>query len=297
MKYRKDLYPLPKDFALIYNDVRGVRAAEPVLHFHDCLEINYIESGTGINIIEDKKFKLVPGDFYIINNLERHIAVSPDDSLRMKLIVFDPLLIWQHSSFDFDYLKPFFNRSIVFSNCVSRDNPLSPHLFNIICEIEYEWNSKQEGYRLVIKALLMKLLAMLYRHFKISGEISDEINSFHKSYDRIRDVINYINENFQNDLTLDELAKIAHMNKTYFSSYFKRIVQMNASEYVQNLRINYACSLLRTSNKEITEISSLSGFNSISHFNKSFRNYMNMTPKEYRNPSKAEQKTIIAENS
>lgn len=283
MNYRKDLAALSKEFPFDFiNNVTGVRDPKHILHFHDCLEINYVTEGYGVNFIEDQEFDMKPGDLYIINNLEHHMAFSDDQTLRMKIILFNPLLIWQSNSFDYEYLTPFFKRSIKFSNCISRENPLSKELAVIIMEIEYEWLYKKEGFRLITKALLMKLLGLLYRHFKLNGEIGCDVKSFHKSYDRIRNVLEYINDNYNKELSLDELAKIAMMNRTYFCSYFKQVMQMTVSDYIQTLRINHVCNYLRTTNREIIEICSDCGFKSLSNFNKLFKQYIKITPSEYR---------------
>jgi len=199
--YRKDFITLPKDFPFNFYNSLVKAGREPVLHFHDCLEINYVEEGSGVNIIENKQFELRPGDFYIINNLEHHHAFT-DGYLRMKIIVFDPRFIWQNNPFDYEYLTPFYKRNIRFSNCVKKENPFSGKLISIIEEIESEWIEKQEGYRMIIKALLMKLLGVFYRHFKSNDELGEDVIAFHKSYDRIRDVIEYINDNYEKNLTL-----------------------------------------------------------------------------------------------
>jgi len=281
MHNNKRLIPLPKDFAFDIFQTAGESQNNAVLGFHDCLEIDFVEAGGGFTVIEGKEFILKPGEFYIINNLERHVTVG-DGSLKMLVILFDPVFIWQGNTFDYEYLRPFFDRNILFSNCVGSEDPLAPNLFEIIREIKQEWDGRQEGFRLVVKALLMKLLALLYRHFKLGGEISDDVKSFRKSYNRIRDVIYYINQNFNRDLTLDELAKVALMNKTYFSEFFKSVVQMNVSDYILNCRISSACSLLKTTDRDIIDISSDCGFKSISSFYKSFKKLSGVSPNQYR---------------
>lgn len=279
---RKDVITLPRDFPFAFYNSEVRAGREPVLHFHDCLEINYIEEGSGRNIIEDKQYDLKSGDFYIINNLEHHYAFT-DSSLRMKIIVFDPRFIWQNNSFDYEYLTPFYKRNIRFSNCVKKENPLSSELTSIITEIESEWAEKQEGYRMIIKALLMKLLGVFYRYFKSNDELGEDIKAFQKSYDRIRDVIEYINDNYEKDLTLDDLSKVILMNKTYFSTYFKKIMGMNVSDYIEKIRVDSACNLLRTTNASIIDISMKSGFNNVTHFNRIFKKHTGYTPTGFRN--------------
>lgn len=285
MSFRKDIIPLQKDFPFSMFRTGGVVDSTPTLHFHDCLEINFIEGGKGVNVIENKKYDMLPGDFYVINNLEHHMGVS-DGSLKMLVIVFDPVFVWKDNPMDYEYLRPFFNRSVFFSNRIRGDNRYYSELLQVIKKIDREWMLKEEGYRLVIKSLLMYLLAVLYRHFKLKDEMGDDVISFRKSYDRIRTAVEYINTNYSCDVTLEELSKIALMSRTYFSTYFKSIMNMSVSEYIESLRINNACRLLKTTGKNITEISIESGFNSLSYFNRAFKKLMSISPNEYRKNSK-----------
>lgn len=283
MSFIKDVTLLSEKFPFDMFFATGEMLNPPVLHFHDFLEINFIEGGSGINIIGDKKYVITPGDFYIINNLERHIGVS-DGTLKIMVIVFNPTFIFQNNPLDFGYLKSFFNRGVHFSNKVDKNDEYYDELESIKSKLYKEWNNKNEGYRLIIKALLMNLLAILYRHFKANDEILDESPAV-KSYERINLVLDYINLNFTKELQLDELAHIAFMSRTYFSTCFKASMNMNIAKYIDLLRINRACMYLKTTNKSVTIIAYEIGFNSISYFNKVFKKYMKLTPTRYREES------------
>jgi len=282
MKFRKDVILLPKEYPFDYFTARGSDPSSDTLHYHDCLEINYIISGSGTNIIEQQKHIVKPGDIFIINNLEHHLAFSEGD-LNMRVIVFDPWFIWQQSSFDYGYLLPFYERLPHFGNLIERDHPIYDQLSAILDEIDAEWQTRSEGYRLIIKALLMKLLALFYRHLKGSGDTSIARSTFSRSYDRIRPSIELIHEAFDQELTLQHLADQAAMSRSYFSVQFKTIIGMNASEYLERIRIEKACQLLRTTRKSIAEICNLCGYSNISHFNKVFRRRTHRTPTAYRN--------------
>ncbi len=258
------------------------------LHFHDCLEINFILSGKGVNVIEDRRYTALPGQMYVINNLEHHMAFS-EDALTMLVIVFDPSFVWKDHPMDYDYLKPFFNRNLYFSNCIKTCQPYYDELRSIVEKLEKEWQEKQEGYPLVIKAMLLYLLAMLYRHFKAQDAIGENVVQFRKSYDKIRDAVEFIHAHYDEPITLEQLSKKALMNRTYFSSYFKRMMGKSVFEYIECVRISQACRLLRTCAAHITDIAMETGFNSQSYFNKSFKKSMGCSPMAYR--SKTEDNT------
>ena len=117
------------------------------------------------------------------------------------------------------YLKPFFERKLYFHNRLDANTMLCKDIEAIMLEIEIEYLNNAPGYELIIKALTMKILALLYRHLK-----------------------------------LENLAKIAYMTPTYFSSYFKKVMQLNLTEYITYLRMNYSAHLLKETSKNICEI-------------------------------------------
>lgn len=106
--------------------------------------------------------------------------------------------------------------------------------------MEREYTNRQEGYKIIIKALLMELLALLYRHFKLESALGEDVKSFHKSYDRLRPVIDFINKNYTEELTLKSLSEVSLMNRTYFSTFFKKVMQITIWDYIENLRISRA---------------------------------------------------------
>ncbi|MEI6132884.1 MAG: hypothetical protein WCQ41_08700 [Bacillota bacterium] len=79
-----------------------------------------------------------------------------------------PNLILKNSPKDYDYLMPFFNRKISFSNRIASHEAGCEELGQIVLEITREWQVKLEGYQMVIRSMLMKLLALLYRNFKVN---------------------------------------------------------------------------------------------------------------------------------
>lgn len=99
---------------------------------------------------------------------------------------------------------------------------------------------------------------------------------------RMTDVYNYIRENFHKQLTLEKISRIAHMSPFAFSRYFKKNSGAGYVEYLNRVRMNKACYLLRETEYQIHEISSQCGFLSISNFNKQFRKTEGVSPRDYR---------------
>lgn len=99
---------------------------------------------------------------------------------------------------------------------------------------------------------------------------------------RMTDVYNYIRENYHQPVTLEKVSRVARMGPISFSRYFKKNCGAGFIEYVNRVRMNKACYLLRETMYHINEIASECGFSSISNFNKHFRKLESLSPSEYR---------------
>jgi AraC-like DNA-binding protein len=99
---------------------------------------------------------------------------------------------------------------------------------------------------------------------------------------RMTDVYNHIRENFHKQLTLEKVSRIAHMSPFAFSRYFKKNCGAGFIEYLNRVRMNKACYLLRETEYQVHDISEECGFLSISNFNKQFRKTEGVAPRDYR---------------
>lgn len=102
------------------------------------------------------------------------------------------------------------------------------------------------------------------------------------SSDQFRKITEYIMLNFQEEISLSEVAQVANMAVTTFCNFFKENFRMTFVEYVNTLRVGYACKLLSESNLHIVEVAYKCGFNNLANFNRQFKKYKKMTPSEYR---------------
>ncbi len=99
---------------------------------------------------------------------------------------------------------------------------------------------------------------------------------------RIDKIISFINSNYTRPLRLDEIAEMANMNSTAFCRFFKEVTEKTFLQYVTDMRIGYACKLLTIGDMEISQIAVECGFESISHFNRTFKQLTKLTPTQYR---------------
>jgi AraC-like DNA-binding protein len=99
---------------------------------------------------------------------------------------------------------------------------------------------------------------------------------------RISKILNHILENFSSDLNVENTASYLHMSKPAFCNYFKKKMGKRFSEFVNEVRINKACQMLRETDASVAEISYSVGYTNLSYFNRSFLKIKSCNPKQYR---------------
>jgi AraC-like DNA-binding protein len=142
----------------------------------------------------------------------------------------------------------------------------------------------QEGLGRLIS--LISILDILGRADKKDIEILSSIEFTRRlqpnDQSRIDRVCKYINDNYKNQLRLEDAASIINMSTPAFSRFFKKYTGKTFVNYVNSLRIGWACKLLIESDMNVTEISYEVGFNNLSNFNRRFFERHKINPRDYR---------------
>jgi AraC-like DNA-binding protein len=102
-----------------------------------------------------------------------------------------------------------------------------------------------------------------------------------KENESMHKALQYIMQNFQKDIQVKDLLEVTNMSYGTFYNYFKRTYKMPFKEYLLDIRIHYACKLLKDQSLNISEIAYSCGFENLSNFNRQFKRIKNMTPSNY----------------
>lgn len=100
---------------------------------------------------------------------------------------------------------------------------------------------------------------------------------------RIDKIISFINSNYTRNLRLNDIAEMANMNPSAFCRYFKENTGQTLLQHIMDMRVGYACKLLTIGEMDISQIAVECGFDSITHFNRTFKLLVKLTPTQYRN--------------
>ena len=250
-------------------------------HYHPEIEICYVQQGYGQRLIGESVERFEAGDFVLVGSNLPHCWITDDvfnqspEQMEIYVIHIDNQKIQHlfglHEFKGIEQLLEQAKSGLAFDIEIDKSLLLSLQ--------SYE---KADGLSKIL-SLLQLLDNMTQSSSKKQLCTTAYIPEIGKHVEeRILKVCQYIHESYKDKIALDELARISNMNTTAFCRFFKKVIGKTAIEYVNELRINSACSELRVSNKPINQIAYDNGFLSLSHFNKLFRQYNGRTPSSYR---------------
>ncbi len=238
-------------------------------HWHDEIEIIYLEYGE-INIrCTEKEYHLMPGDFYIINSNELHQISGKTPSLH-HAIIFHPHFL-DFSIFDKaeeNFIHPITSGTAGFIPKIHQDRCYSHFLKRLV-----ETSSKQY---LSIKILLYALIDQLYQKDQITVE------KYTETQENLKKIISYIQKNYNEPLTLNQIAQQIMITPNYLCKYFKKKMGITVFQYIQQYRINQSIDLLLQSDLPIINIAMQCGFDNLSYYIRTFKKQTGITPKQYR---------------
>lgn len=263
----------------------------PHLHVHDFIEISYVASGSGIHILGDSTYEVGKGDLFLINYHIPHEFRSlepPAAPLRVYNCVFKPDFI-DVNLIDYKEFRDVMHylsfRSIFSLESETIDDLKISGSENMALEEIYrkmldEFTKKEDGYIELLRVYLMELLIKIFRSLKKSYNSENSVMPHHARL--IEQSIQYLKSNFAVNTKLADLASQSFLSPTYYCKIFKDYTGMTVSEYVQRIRIEEACNLLRTTDDKIIIIAQKVGYSDIKHFNEVFKKLTGRTPSSYK---------------
>ncbi len=155
---------------------------------------------------------------------------------------------------------------------------VSSEIAIILDSLLAECRGRQHGYRSMVRAKFVELLLLLQR----AASPDSSQGRIPPSGHTVDAVVHYIQEHYSEDFSLNELARRANLSPGYLSRAFKNAAGMPLFEYINRVRIQKACVLLKRSKMPIIDVAFSVGYHNISFFNRYFRRMMRMSPRRYR---------------
>ena len=223
------------------------------MHWHSEFELNRILQGAGEFICGDEHFTAREGEFLLIPPNMLHAAYPLENhELVYQVLVFHPAMIGANTNdrCTIECIRPFMNNSIQVSGAIGPDSPNYAEVKLSVDNIFSCVFGNLPELDLLLKSELLRLFWLLNQ--TANTTISDDTSISYSEL--VRPALEYMMNNLQETISIDHLADISHLSKSYFMNCFKKAVGMGAIEHLTHLRINAACDALSDTNKMVSEI-------------------------------------------
>ena len=244
-------------------------------HWHSDFEIIRVLSGSFTVFLDDKRYVLTDGDIIFVECGCLHRGV-PENCV-YECVVFDMGMLRRRSGDVAErFLTPIAKNSVSVSCLIKKGET---ELYKCSSEIFDILSSAAPYFELKVYALLFDIFSELYKNGcvieskkpKRSGQVK-----------KISELLDWIDDNYAEKITLDQLEEISGISKKYICRIFKKYTDRTPINYVNEIRVENACYELSFSDKSITDIAYSNGFEDVSYFSKLFKAHKSLTPLEYR---------------
>lgn len=254
------------------------------LHYHPEYQISLILKGSGQVAVGEMVSRFEPGDIYFLGPNVPHVFKNdasyfenPQQESTHMISIFFRDYSFGNNFFnlpEFQQIRQFLDQTV---RGIKLDKELAVTLQPILFNIQQVSGA----------AKLINLLSLI-NQISLSTQwsfISQQYlpGSWMTSVDSSLDkVFSYIAQHFDQTISLEEVAKLTHLNKYAFCKYFKRVTHKSFVTYLNEFRVSIACKYLVKNTYSVSQIGFMSGFNNLSNFYRQFKKIMNCTPSKYR---------------
>lgn len=251
----------------------------PKHHLHGTYEIYYLLDGSLSYFIENKTYHLEKGGLAFINEGRIHrTTYDPAAGHERILVEVDTHFVEKMErlfpSLPFSPLLS--GHGFVFQLAAEEQERAERLFFGIMREMR----ARETGFAESVKVLLMELVLMLLRKSAESELSCPPIRNVR--HQKVYEITNYIMENYPTLNSLQDLCDHFYLNRYYLCHIFKEVTGLTVKEYINAIRIKNARELLIGGEDTITKIAQAVGYESVTHFDRVFKEYMSVSPLRYR---------------
>ena len=237
---------------------------KPIPHLHKELELIYVVKGESHLFVDNKNMTISDGDLFICFPNQIHCYESSSHGQYFLFTISPDCCIG---------IKDILSDNVPLNNILKlcKDDDIIKTLFSAVTY----YGKYKETFR---AGCINHALAMILQKVSLSPRIKSNSAT-------LQSIIKYCTVNFSGEVSLDDISRALHLSKYHISHLLNNKLGISFSGYINMLRINNACELLRRTDKSIASISEEVGFGSIRTFNRVFMQIMNTTPYDYRKHS------------
>lgn len=249
------------------------------LHIHDEIEFLYIEGGVFHCLAGSEELIAEEGDIIYIASRVPHATKSLARNTHCSMLQFSTINFIETRENISKYLYRFINMGEIPSMVFKKGTPENDALTEYMRLIFTESTLQANGYESFIKSGIHSILGFLYRNNILLN--ADTYFNF-KYVDKVLPALSYIDSNYAEQLTLEQISEHLNFNTYYFCRLFKKATNSTFTEYLNFVRVCKSEKLLTSSSMSVSDISLDVGFSSVSYFNRVFKRFKGCSPNEYK---------------
>lgn len=263
------------DFPLAYYyvDEHHPRYHMP-FHWHKETELLHVLEGRLHLYLDDREYVVSAGELIYIGEGVIH-GGEPENCI-YECIVFDPQPLLMHTHAVRRYLYQIQRHQV---QIFMRFTKKQPHILSCADSLCRTLRKKGPGWEMISLGALFELYGVLFQEEYYNPCAARE--NTQGRLQQLKPVLEYIELNYQNTITLEELSRLAGMSPKYFCRFFRAVIHRTPIDYLNYYRIERACYLMSTESLSVTDVSYKCGFNDSSYFVRAFKKYRGITPKQY----------------
>lgn len=279
-KFSQQNIPFPHgDFKIIIGDGMS-RPFDKA--FHEEIEIKYFYEGVSTIMIDKDVIVTKPGDITIVNPFELHANVEIGHTHgRYISIILSIDFLKELNPNGLDLRRALILKGVKFHNHICGNERLQ----TIIKRAYNETSEKKENYRLVIYGLMTEFFVLLLRDYVNAEKPTYKVESYTKRAELISPALSKIFKDYNEKITIEELAKLCNVSKYYFCRLFKEETGLSVIQYIISYRISIAETMLKSTDNSIESVAYLCGFDDVSYFYRTFKKIKGISPMKTRKNS------------
>lgn len=243
------------------------------MHSHAAIEIVKVESGVLNCCINGDIICVYPNQVIFINSNTGHRLFS--EHAEILYIHIDTGVLNEHSNNDeYSKIYAFILHTNAKQYMIFSDNK---EITELLHKISVKYYEERQDSRWYLKAYLYEIVAFMYSQSFVTPLIIPK-----EQFEKIEQLVRYIDHNFNAPITLDNICSAVMYNKYTICHTFKAVTGATVFEYINFLRVHFAIEKLKKTNNSILEIAAESGFSSATYFNRVFKSIIGCSPSVYR---------------
>lgn len=270
------------------------------LHSHDYTQIWYVTRGKCEHYVEGQTYLMTTGDTFLLPpKVEHKTVLCPDSAVISCELSLEAVLPDSSVAQEKD-LESYLNLMSIMNFLQGSKSRQPRFMFRsevrlvvdrLMREILTEFQEEKPCYQDMLRVKLQELLLLFVREFIVSPDYRTTGAIYERNLPLMEKAIRYIDEHYAEQLMLEDVCRVSTLSKTYFCYLFKLMTKKTFVEYLTERRIHEALRLLENDDYSIQSVSEMLGFNDATHFSRTFKKQVGISPRGYRklrNPTESD---------